>query len=83
MFTHSKNKKGQLVTVLIAVLLTAQMFNNIIYAQTITPIVTVVPPYSNKLTDYTWQPNKIMAGTIFLRYDNLSQVALVYLGRYT
>jgi TANFOR domain-containing protein len=31
-----------------------------INAQLITPIVTVVPPYSNKLSDYTLLPNKIL-----------------------
>lgn len=59
MFSHSNLKKRQITFTLFFALTILQLWNNSLYAQMITTIVTVVPPYGNKLSDYTSQPNKI------------------------
>ena len=59
MFSHSNLKKRHITITLFFALTILQLWNSSLCAQMITPIVTVVPPYGNKLSDYTSQPNKI------------------------
>jgi TANFOR domain-containing protein len=72
MFSHFK-KYGILVFFLI------QFINNGIFAQPFTQAISVMPPYSNKLADYTNSPNKIL-DVITAVYSEMEMVNIYFEG---
>ena len=82
MFSHSNPKKGQLTFILFFVLTILQLVSNSLIAQTINPIVTVVPPFGNRLSDYTSQPNKV-AIILSLGAQDASKLSLYLEGSIT